>query len=187
MPIIGKSAILTVAFLAGVAIAASADPPYRAATGSSQPPRPQTAALPPADPAGARGSVTPRFEPLGPTLRRSPLGHDGTYAGWMTEQANGQYRDNRGCVARRPVNMKIDHDSVTMWYTDWEGHTIHYHGKLDPTGKLDAWHTNGDGSRRLLTGQIGDTGFTGHVMGSDLCSYDWAMRTVGATAGLPAP
>jgi hypothetical protein len=186
MPIIGKSAALGAAFLAGIVIAADADPPYRAGTDSSQPARPQTATLPPAYPARAPGRVTPQFDPLGPTPRQSFFGRDGAYAGWMTEQANGQFRDNRGCVSRRPVSMKVEGGNVTIWYTNWEGQTMHYRGKLDPTGKIDAWHTNGDGSRRLIAGQIGDTGFTGHVMAGDLCSYDVTMRTAEATAGSPA-
>ena len=182
MPTIGKSTVLSAALLAGIAIAANADPLYRAGTGSSQPPRPQTATLPPANPAGAPASGTQQFDPLGPAPRQSSSGHDGSYAGWMTELANGQFRDNRGCVSRTPVSMKIERDNVTISYTNWQGQTVHYHGKLDPTGKIEAWHPNGDGSGSLLTGQIGDTGFTGHMMARDLCSYDLTMRTTGAPA-----
>jgi hypothetical protein len=103
----------------------------------------------------------------------------------MTELANGLFRSNSACVSRRPVSMKIERGSVTIWYNNWEGQTIHYRGKLDLTGKIDAWHTNGDGSRSLLAGEIGNTGFTGH-MSRGLCSYDVTMRTAGAAVGSPA-
>jgi hypothetical protein len=182
----GKSAALGAAFSVGIAVAANADPLYRGGAGSSQPPRPQTATLPPANPAGAPGSVTPRFDPLGPTAPRSSSGHDGSYAGWMTLLASGQFRSNPACVSRAPVSMKIERDNVTISYTNWQGQTIHYHGKLDPTGKIDARHTNGDGSGSLLAGQIGDSGFTGHLMARDLCSYDLTLRTSGASAGSAA-
>jgi hypothetical protein len=179
----GKSAALGAAFSVGIALAANADPLYRGGAGSSQPPRPQTATLSPANPTGAPGSVTPQFDPLGPTARPSSSGHDGSYAGWMTLLASGQFRSNPACVSRAPVSMKIERDNVTISYTNWQGQAIHYHGKLDPTSKIDAWHTNSDGSGSLLAGQIGDAGFTGHLMARDLCSYDLTLRTSGATAG----
>jgi hypothetical protein len=81
---LGKSAALGAAFSAGIVIAANADPLYRGGAGSSQPPRPQTATLPPAN-ARAPGSGTRQYEPLGPAPRQSSSGRDGSYAGWMTE------------------------------------------------------------------------------------------------------
>jgi hypothetical protein len=58
MPVIGKSMVLGGAFLAGIAIAANADPVCRAGHGSCRSPGPQSAALPPADSAPASASIT---------------------------------------------------------------------------------------------------------------------------------
>lgn len=58
MPVIGRSMVLGVAFLAGIAIAADADPACRAGAGSCQSPGPQTAALPPANGARAPTDIT---------------------------------------------------------------------------------------------------------------------------------
>jgi hypothetical protein len=65
-----KSVVLGAAFLAGVAIAACADPLCRTPTGPCRPPGSQIAALPSADAAAAPDSVTrPEvnvFEPQAP-------------------------------------------------------------------------------------------------------------------------
>ena len=53
-----KSVVLGAAFLAGVAIAACADPLCRTPTRPCRPPGPQTAALPCADAASAQDDVT---------------------------------------------------------------------------------------------------------------------------------
>ena len=53
-----KSVALGAAFLAGVAIAACADPLCRTPTGPCRPPGPQIAALPSADAASAPDNVT---------------------------------------------------------------------------------------------------------------------------------
>jgi len=45
--------------------------------------------------------------------------------------------------------MRIERGDVAISYTDWGGHKIDYRGKVDPTGKINAWHTNGDGSSSI--------------------------------------
>ncbi len=116
-----------------------------------------------------------------------PAGYDGVYAGSMTLQANGWESKNGGggripdCVTSRPVNMTIKGGIVTIWYSNWTGDTIHYHGKVEPTGEVNAWHTNGDGSRsEMFFGRIGQNGFIGEIRRGDssqMCDYKMAMRT----------
>jgi hypothetical protein len=62
---------------------------------------------------------------------------------------------------------------------NWGGNTIHYHGKVDATGRIEAWHTNGDRTRSVLTGHITNNGFTGYMergTGKDYCAYGLTMR-----------
>src|ERR1700737_457562 len=113
---IGKSTTLGAAFLAGVAIAAC-----------QQPPGPQIAALPPANgpPANAApvpDRETPQQNPSGSTPQQPSIGHDGSYAGSMTEVAAGLGgHATTACLSRSPVNMRIERDSVTISYNDWNG------------------------------------------------------------------
>jgi len=103
---------------------------------------------------------------------------DGFYAGSMAQAATPLPNavSPPACVYLRSVKMKVDHGGVTFWYTDWEGNTIHYRGKVDGAGNVLAWHTNGDGSKSALTGQFGDAGFTGHMeRDQQLCPYDLTL------------
>jgi hypothetical protein len=101
---------------------------------------------------------------LGPTLHEPSIGRDGSYAGSMTEVASGLGgHPTTACVSRRPVDMRIERDNVAISYNDWNGRTIQYRGKVDPTGKINPRDTNDDGSGSILRGQIGDNGFTGNV------------------------
>jgi hypothetical protein len=54
--------------------------------------------------------------------------------------------------------MRIERDNVTISYSDWNGRTIQYRGKVDPAGKINARDTNDDGSGSILAGQIGNNG-----------------------------
>jgi hypothetical protein len=152
-----KSTVLSAAFLSGVAIAAC------------RPPGPQIAVLPPAGAAPANvapatSAITLQQAPLGPTLHEPSIGRDGSYAGSMTEVASGLGgHPTTACVSRRPVDMRIERDNVAISYNDWNGRTIQYRGKVDPTGKINPRDTNDDGSGSILRGQIGDNGFTGNV------------------------
>jgi hypothetical protein len=179
MPTIGKSTMLGAAFLAGVAIAAC-----------QQPPGPQIAALPPANgpPANAAPAPdreTPQQNPSRPIPQQPPIGHDGSYAGSMTEVAAGLGgHATTACVSRTPVSMGIEGDNVTISYTDWNGRTIQYRGKVDPTGGVKARDTNDDGSGSTLRGQIGNNGFTGNLE-RNYCHYALTMPAEVAAAGSP--
>ena len=105
---------------------------------------------------------------------------DGSYAGSMTLESKGTMigGGSAPCVEGRPVSMRIEHGNVTIWYADWGKNIIHFRGKLDPTGNIQLWHTNGDGTRSLLVGQIGDTGFSGYMARDrGACPYKLVMPT----------
>jgi hypothetical protein len=178
MPTLCKPTILGAAFLSGVAIAAC------------QPPGPQIAALPPANTALANvgpetGAGTLHRTPSGPTLHEPSIGRDGSYAGSMTEVASGLGgHSTTACVSRRPVNMRIERDDVTISYSELNGRTIQYRGKVDPAGKINARETNDDGSGSILAGQIGDDGFTGH-MERNFCHYTLTMAAGAVAPGSP--
>jgi hypothetical protein len=174
---IGKSTMLGAAFLAGVAIAAC-----------QQPPGPQIAALPPANgppanAAPASDSATPQQNPPRPIPQQPSTGHDGSYAGSMTEVASGLGgHATTAWLSRSPVSMRIDRDNVTISYNDWNGRTIQYHGKVDPTGGVKARDTNDDGSGSILRGQIGNNGFTGNLE-RNYCHYALTMPAEAVAAG----
>ena len=62
------------------------------------------------------------------------------------------------CAPDRPTSMRVKRGDVRIWYQDYHGHTLHYRGKIDATGKINAWHTNQGGSRSILAGQISGDG-----------------------------
>jgi hypothetical protein len=170
-----KSTVLGAAFLSGVAIAAC------------QLPGPQIAALPPANtaPANVAPATGPQQTALGPTLHEPSIGRDGSYAGSMTEVASGLGgHPTTACVSRRPVNMRIERDDITISYSELNGRTIQYRGTVDPAGKINARDTNDDGSGSTLAGQIGDNGFTGH-MERNFCHYTLKMAAEAVAAGPP--
>ena len=127
-----------------LAFVACAQQPPPAATA----PPPQVAAVPPPPPA----------LPPPPPPRTS---FDGLYKGTMSQTASTQTTrtlTGGGCDPDLPVSMRVKRGDVRIWYKNFVGHTLHYRGKIDPTGKIDAWHTNQGGSRSILAGQIsGDT------------------------------
>jgi hypothetical protein len=176
MLILCKSTVLAAAFLAGVAIAAC------------QPPGPQIAALPPADgpPASAAPApdrATPQQNRSRPTPQQPSIGYDGSYAGSMTEVASALGgHTTTACVSRSPATMRIERDDVTISYSDWNGHTIQYRGKIDSTGRVKARDTNDDGTGSTLAGQIGENGFTGH-MERNYCQYTLTMPAEVVAAG----
>jgi hypothetical protein len=174
---LGKSTVLGAAFLAGVAIAAC-----------QQPPGLQIAALPPAngpDAAPAPDRATPQQNPSRPIPQQPSIGHDGSYAGSMTEVASGLGgHTTTACVSRTPVSMGIERDNVTISYNDWNGRTIQYRGKVDPTGGVKARDTNDDGSGSILRGQIGNNGFTGNLE-RNYCHYALTMPAEAVAAGSP--
>jgi hypothetical protein len=107
--------------------------------------------------------------------------YDGSYLGTMTQMETTSQLGNTepACEYSRLVNMTVEGDNVTVVYLDWGNNTIHYRGALGPTGALTAWHTNGDGSRSVLTGQIGPAGFTGYMdRDHQACPYEVTLQPV---------
>jgi hypothetical protein len=78
--------------------------------------------------------------------------------------------------------MVIAGGVVTLAYADWGQNIIHYRGRVTASGEVQVWHTNGDGSRSILTGQVQQGMFTGDL-DRDLhrCPYSVVM-SVGAPA-----
>jgi hypothetical protein len=99
---------------------------------------------------------------------RPPSSYDGSYAGTLTQmETTSQLGTNEpACEHSRSVNMTIEGGNVTVAYLDWGKNTIHYRGTLNPTGTLNAWHTNGDGTRSILTGQSVPPGLAGTWTGT---------------------
>ena len=112
------------------------------------------------------------------------LGYDGSYAGSMMLMAVPMSNDASypACVDNRPVGMQIANGIVTVSYADWGRNTIHYRGKVDAAGGVQAWHTNGDGTHSILTGRIQQATFTGDLdRDQHRCPYSVVM-SVGAGA-----
>jgi hypothetical protein len=111
-------------------------------------------------------------------------GYDGSYGGSMMLSAdplpNGEAY--AACVQSRPVSMQIAHGVVTVAYADWGQNIVHYRGRVSPNGSVQAWHTNGDGSHSILTGQVQQAMFTGDLdRDQHRCPYSVVM-SVGAPA-----
>lgn len=114
---------------------------------------------------------------------QQPASHDGTYAGAMEQAAQNLPNSESvpACVYLRAVNMQVTQGSVVVWYKDWGGNTIHYKGRIDAAGNVQAWHTNGDGTRSVLTGQFGGAGFTGQMeRDRQLCPYKLTLTPTAA-------
>ena len=124
--------------------------------------------------------------PSGLSPQAAAIGYDGTYAGSMAQSVGhlGAH-SNPNCVFRTPVSMRIERGEVVISYTAWGGHNIDYRGKVDATGKINAWHTNGDGSSSIASGRIGGDGFTGHLLEPEGCSYALTMPAPTVAASPP--
>jgi hypothetical protein len=61
-----------------------------------------------------------------------------------------------GCQEQRPATMTIHNGYVYIQYRDWKRHLLHYRGKVNASGWVDAYHTNRDGSHSILSGQMSD-------------------------------
>jgi hypothetical protein len=115
------------------------------------------------------------------------VGYDGSYAGSMMLSADPLPKGESypACVESRPVSMQIVHGIVTVSYPDWGRNTIHYRGRVDAAGDIQAWHTNGDATRSILTGSIQQAMFTGDLdRDRHRCPYSVVM-SVGASGGAP--
>jgi hypothetical protein len=123
----------------------------------------------------------------GAAIAANAQGYDGSYAGSMRLMAEPMPPDESypACVESRPVSMQIAHGVVTLSYADWGRNTIHYRGKVDGAGDVQAWHTNGDGTRSILTGRVQQATFTGDLdRDQHRCPYSVVM-SIGAVPGSP--
>ena len=87
------------------------------------------------------------------------MSFDGLYKGTMTQTASRQTTDSLtggGCNPDLPMSMRVKRGDVRIWYQNFVGHTLHYRGKVNTAGRINAWHTNGDGSRSILAGEVSD-------------------------------
>jgi len=71
--------------------------------------------------------------------------------------------------------MLIRNGNVYLQYANWLGNVLHYRGTVDAGGQMDLSHTNGDGSRSILAGQISNDGLTGHVERGEACNYSVSL------------
>ena len=147
-----------------LAMAACTPQPSAPVASAPPPPAPVAAAPPPA--------------PMPPPPTR--VSFDGAYAGSLSLAASGMsqtYENRSGCVSQRPATMVVRNGNVYLEYANWKRHKLHYRGRVDPGGAVTAYHTNSDGSRSILSGQISGGQMTGDMQRGP-CSYavSLAMR-----------
>jgi Tfp pilus tip-associated adhesin PilY1 len=98
---------------------------------------------------------------------------DGNYQGSLSLSASGLSTDNAHrskCVEERPATMTIRNGAVFIEYANWRGHKLHYRGKVDAVGAVNAYHRNSDGTTAQLNGRISNNVLTGN-MRRDICAY----------------
>jgi hypothetical protein len=124
---------------------------------------------------GSTLAATPAFAALGPT----GTVFDGDYTGAMNLTTPGVSGDGpnsaSACVERRPATMLIRNGNVYLQYANWLGNVLHYRGTVDAGGQMDLSHTNGDGSRSILAGQIRNDVLKGHVERGEACNYSMSL------------
>ena len=116
---------------------------------------PPAAIAPPPSPVAAAPPPLPPPPPPPP----AHMSFDGLYKGKMTQTASRQTTEaltGGGCNPDLPMSMRIKRGDVRIWYQNFVGHTLHYRGKITTAGRINAWHTNGDGSRSILAGTVSD-------------------------------
>jgi len=75
----------------------------------------------------------------------------------MAPQAFGggtQTLTGGNCDPELPMNMRVKRGTVRIWYKNFVGHTLHYRGRIDATGKIETAHTNTGGSQSVFALQI---------------------------------
>jgi len=143
-----------------------------------QPSPPAASAPPPARPVAA--APPPAMAAPPPPVSTTRVSFDGRYAGALTLAASGMsqtYENRSGCVSQRPATMLVRNGNVYLEYANWKRHKLHYRGRVDPGGAVTAYHTNSDGSRSILSGQISGGQMTGDMQRGP-CNYavSLAMR-----------
>jgi hypothetical protein len=120
---------------------------------------------------GSTLAATPASAALGPT----GTVFDGDYTGVMNLTTPGVAVDgpnsDTACVARRPATMLIRNGYAYLQYADWLGNVLHWRGTVNASGLADLYHTNDDGNRSILAGQISNNVLTGHVERGEACNY----------------
>jgi hypothetical protein len=148
-------------YLLGPLLMIAACAPQPSAPVATAPPPPVAAAPPPA--------------PMPPPPTQ--VSFDGRYAGSLTIASSGGSTDNlnrTGCVSERPATMVVRNGNVYLEYANWKRHKLHYRGRIDPNGAVTAYHTNSDGSRAILSGQIVNGELTGNMTRGP-CDYAVAL------------
>jgi hypothetical protein len=67
------------------------------------------------------------------------------------------------CNPDAPINMRVKRGTVRIWYKNFNGHTLHYRGKIDATGKIETLHTNVGGSQSIFALQVSGDQATGNM------------------------
>jgi hypothetical protein len=120
---------------------------------------------------GSTLAATPVSAALGPT----GTVFDGDYTGVMnltTPAVSGDGpNSDSACIERRPATMLIRNGYAYLQYADWLGNVLHWRGTVNASGLADLYHTNDDGNRSILAGQISNNVLTGHVERGEACNY----------------
>jgi hypothetical protein len=95
----------------------------------------------------------------------SPTTFDGAYRGSMTLEPSGLNDAYTGpdCVTARPAAMVVRHGYVYMSYRDWHHHLIHYRGRVNADGSVNAYHHNRSGFGSPLIGNISGNQLTAQI------------------------
>jgi hypothetical protein len=113
--------------------------------------------------------------PASAALQPTGTVFDGDYAGAMNQTTPGVAGDgpnsDSACAPTRPVTMLIRNGNVYLQYADWLGNVLHYRGIVNASGLVDLYHTNDDGNRSILAGQISNDVLKGHVERAEACNY----------------
>ena len=124
---------------------------------------------------GSTLAAMPASAALGPT----GTVFDGDYAGMMNQTTPGVAGDgpnaDSACVAKRPATMLIRNGNVYLQYANWLGNVLHYRGTVNASGQVDLYHTNDDGNRSILAGEISNGVLTGHVARAEACNYSMSL------------
>jgi hypothetical protein len=84
----------------------------------------------------------------------------------MTAQAFGggtQELVGGNCNPDAPINMRVKRGTVRIWYKNFAGHTLHYRGRIDATGKIETAHMNAGGSQSIFALQVSGDQATGNM------------------------
>ena len=136
-----------------------------------QPPPPVATAPPP------QVAATPPAPPAPPPAPPPHTSFDGLYKGMFTAEAFGRSTESftgGNCDPDLPINMRIKRGYVRIWYKNYVGHTLHYRGRIDATGKVETSHTNQGGGGAILALQISNDQATGN-MERGRCYYSVTM------------